>query len=80
MTAAEVLRGPDTVDGPASGIWTVTGRPDAGLTPKFTIRDARGDTYLIKLDHPIFPELNSSTEIISTRIFQAIWGSSSDAG
>ena len=72
MTVADVVRGPDTVDGPAPGVWTVTGRPDAGLTAKFTIRDARGDTYLIKLDHPTYPELNSSTEIISTKIFHAI--------
>ncbi len=72
MTVAEVVRGPDTVDGPAPGVWTVTGRPEAGLTPKFTIRDARGDTYLIKLDHPTYPELNSATEIISTKIFHAI--------
>ena len=72
MTVAEVARGPDTVDGPAPGVWTVTGRPEAGLTPKFTIRDARGDTYLIKLDPALLPELPSSVEIISTKIFHAI--------
>ena len=33
----------------------MTGRPDAGITPKFTIRDARGDIYLIKLDPAAFP-------------------------
>src|SRR5262245_8295951 len=49
MSLDEVLRGPNQVDGPASGTWEVTGRPDAGITPKFTIRDRRGDTYLIKL-------------------------------
>ena len=41
---------PNQVDGPAPGTWHVTGRPTPGITPKFTIRDARGDTYLIKLD------------------------------
>jgi hypothetical protein len=50
----------------------VTGRPDSGVTPKFTIRDARGDTYLIKLDPVEFPELPSSVELISTKIFHAI--------
>ena len=45
MTLDDVLRGPNQVDGPAPGQWLVTGRPDAGITPKFTIRDARGDTY-----------------------------------
>jgi len=72
MTIEEVLRGPDTVDGPADGPWLVTGRPDAGITPKFTIRDARGDTYLVKLDPAVAPELPSSVELISTKIFHAI--------
>lgn len=72
MTIEEVLRGPDTVDGPVDGPWLVTGRPDAGLTPKFTIQDGRGDTYLIKLDPAGAPELPSSVELISTKIFHAI--------
>jgi hypothetical protein len=72
ITIAELVRGPNQVDGPAPGIWHVTGRPDSGITPKFTIRDARGDTYLIKLDPANFPELPSSVEVISTKIFHAI--------
>jgi hypothetical protein len=72
MSVADVVRGPDRVDGPAAGTWQVTGRPDAGITPKFTIKDARGDTYLIKLDPAIAPELPSSVELISTKIFHAI--------
>ena len=72
MTVADIVRGPSQVDGPAPGMWHVTGRPDAGITPKFTIRDARGDTYLIKLDPTKFPELPSSVEEISTKIFHAI--------
>jgi hypothetical protein len=72
MTIDEVVRGPNQVDGPAPGVWRVSGRPDAGITPKFTIRDARGDTYMIKLDPAGFPELPSSVEEISTKIFHAI--------
>ena len=72
MTIGEVLRGPDQNDGPAPGTWYVTGRPDAGITPKFTIKDARGDVYLIKLDPADFSELPSSVELISTKIFHAI--------
>src|SRR5262245_44715414 len=72
MTIDELLRGPNQVDGPASGTWQITGRPDAGITPKFTIRDARGDTYLIKLDPPSNPELPSSVELIATKLFHAI--------
>jgi hypothetical protein len=72
MTVDEVLRGPNQVDGPAPGQWLVTGRPDAGITPKFTIRDARGDTYMIKLDPASNPELPSSVELIATKFFHAI--------
>jgi hypothetical protein len=72
MTLDELVRGPDSNDGPAPGKWIVTGRPDAGITPKFTIRDALGNVYLIKLDPADFPELPSSVEVISTKIFHAI--------
>ena len=72
MTVDDVLRGPNEVDGPAPGQWLVTGRPESGITPKFTIRDARGDTYLIKLDPASNPELPSSVELISTKLFHAI--------
>jgi hypothetical protein len=72
MTVDEVLRGPSTIDGPAAGVWTVIGRPGAGITPKFTIRDANGDTFLIKLDPPDAPALASSVELIGTKIFHAI--------
>jgi hypothetical protein len=72
MTVEEILRGPNQVDGPAPGPWEITGRPDSGITPKFTIRDARGDTYLIKLDPASNPELPSSVELIATKIFHAV--------
>src|SRR4029434_5214117 len=72
MTIDQIVRGPNQVDGPAPGMWHVTGRPDSGITPKFTIKDARGDTYLFKLDPAKFPELPSSVEVISTKIFHAI--------
>jgi hypothetical protein len=72
MSLTEIVRGPGTGEGPAPGPWLVTGRPDAGITPKFTIKDARGDTYMIKLDPARFPELPSSVEVISTKIFHAL--------
>ena len=72
MTIGEIVRGPNQNGGPAAGTWYVTGRPDSGITPKFTIKDARGDTYLLKLDPSDFPELPSSVEVISTKIFHAI--------
>jgi len=72
MSIEELVNGPNQVDGPAPGIWKVTGRPDSGITPKFTIKDSRGDTYMIKLDPAKNPELPSSVEVISTKIFHAL--------
>ncbi len=72
MTLEDIVRGPDTVDGPAPGGWVVTGRPEGGITPKFTIRDSRGDIYIFKLDPVQGPELPSSAEMISTKIFYAL--------
>src|SRR5262249_33148267 len=39
---------------------------------KFTIRDSRGDRYIFKLDPVHLPELPSSVEVISTKIFHAL--------
>jgi hypothetical protein len=72
LTLDEIVRGPDSNDGPAPGRWLVLGRPEAGITPKFSIRDARGDRYVIKLDPASCPELPSSVEVISTKIFHAL--------
>jgi hypothetical protein len=72
MTIDEVLRGPDTIDGPAAGTWEVIGHPTAGITPKFAIRDTNGNVFLIKLDPASIPELASSVELIATKIFHAI--------
>jgi hypothetical protein len=72
MTVEDIVRGPNTVDGPAPGEWVVVGRPAGGITPKFTIRDSRGDRYIFKLDPVHLPELPSSVEVISTKIFHAL--------
>ena len=72
MTIGDIVRGPDTTGGPAPGIWTVVGRPSGGITPKFTIRDSTGQLYIFKLDPIHMPELPSSVEVISTKIFHAL--------
>jgi len=72
MTIEDIVRGPDTTGGPAPGIWTVVGRPAGGITPKFTIRDSTGQLYIFKLDPIHLPELPSSVEVISTKIFHAL--------
>lgn len=68
----EVYRGPDTVDGPdQTQPWTVIRAKTVGVTPGFTIRDARGDSYVVKLDPPGNNGLNSSTDVIVTKLLYA---------
>ncbi len=76
MTPRELAIGPNERDttgaaaGPArEGTWTVTSGKFQGASRGFQIEDPRGDRYLIKLDHPEWPELMSSAEVISTKIF-----------
>jgi hypothetical protein len=50
-----------------------SGRSSGGsITPKFTIRDSTGQLYIFKLDPIHMPELPSSVEVISTKIFHAL--------
>lgn len=76
MSPHELAVGPNERDttGPAAGpaqngVWTVTNGKFEGASRGFQIKDPRGDRYLIKLDHPEWPELMSSAEVISTKIF-----------
>ncbi|MBI4512610.1 MAG: hypothetical protein HY702_00730 [Gemmatimonadetes bacterium] len=72
MTPEEIVRGPNTGTGPdTSAPWTIVSGGAAGITPKFTIRDVRGNRYIIKFDPPDYPELASGAEMISTKLFYA---------
>ena len=78
MTPRELAVGPNTQDttgvaaGPVTdGPWTITSGKSQGASRGFQITDANGDRYLIKLDGPRWPELMSSAEVISTKIFHA---------
>jgi len=74
MSPRELAIGPNERDttGVAAGPkapWTVTSGKFQGAARGFEIEDARGDRYLIKLDGPEWPELTTSAEVISTKIF-----------
>ncbi|MEP0546442.1 MAG: hypothetical protein ABJF88_05890 [Rhodothermales bacterium] len=79
MSTEELQRGPNSLprsggvnDGPdTERPWTVIAGKSEGKTKGFTIEDARGDRYIIKFDGPNFPELTSSAEVISTKIYYA---------
>lgn len=70
MPLDAIRRGPNRRSGPdTSRVWTIVAGKSAGVTPGFTILDARGDTYFIKLDPPDYPELPSGAEVVSTKLF-----------
>ncbi|MCH8909089.1 MAG: hypothetical protein IH840_18570, partial [Candidatus Heimdallarchaeota archaeon] len=72
MTIQELKRGPNVTDGPdQSGPWTIIAGKFEGGTTGFTIRDTKGDAYIMKFDAPMFQEMGSSTEVISTKILYA---------
>lgn len=72
MSIEEIKRGPDTGDGPADGVWTVTRGKTQGVTPGFTVRDTKGDLYIIKFDPKTNPEMSTGAEVISTKLFYAL--------
>ena len=73
MSIDELVRGPNTVDGPDMSVpWRVFRSKIGGLTPGFQIIDGRGDRYVIKFDPVGVPELSSAAEIIGTKLFYAM--------
>ncbi len=55
-----------------SGPWTIIGAKTAGVTPGFRIKDARGDTWLLKFDPPSHPGMTIRSGVVANLIFHAI--------
>lgn len=72
MSIEEIKKGPDSGGGPdTSGPWTAIRAKAEGRTPGFTIRDSRGDRYIIKFDPKGYSELITGAEVVSTKLFYA---------
>jgi hypothetical protein len=72
MTLEALQRGPRRIDGPdLSGPWTITRAKTQGVTPGFFVRDAQGETFVVKFDPVVHPELATGAEMISTSFFYA---------
>jgi hypothetical protein len=70
--APDALRKGPRGDGPdGSAPWTVVRAKTEGVTPGFTIRDRRGDLFLIKFDPPGYPSASTAGGVISQRILHA---------
>jgi hypothetical protein len=72
ITPARMTVGPDTTEGPASGRWMVTSSKSDGVTPGFTIKDARGDRWFLKFDPPGYRGMATGTEVAVTKLMWAL--------
>ena len=72
MTVADIVRGA-TTDGPAEtgAPLTVIAAKSGGITPGFTMRDARDRVYFVKFDPAAHPNLSTAADVIGSRFFHA---------
>jgi hypothetical protein len=71
MPLEEILQGPNAGSGPDLSEWVVIRGKSGGITPGFTIRDARGDVYFLKVDPDDHFGLSTGAELIGSRLFHA---------
>lgn len=73
MSIDELVRGPGNTSGPSTeGPWTVTGAKSEGVTPGFTIKDAKGRRYQIKFDPPNAPEIGTGADVMGSKFYWAL--------
>jgi len=71
LTPEEVRRGATTTGPDTSRTLRVVAGKSAGVTPGFTVEDARGTRYVFKFDPPDYLHLVSSADVIASRLFWA---------
>lgn len=72
MAIEEILRGSDTTSGPAAGPLTVVAAKHDGVTPGFTVRDAAGRTWFLKVDPPGYRGMATGTEMVVAKLMWAL--------
>jgi len=72
MSIEELVRGPDQLSGAEEHKpWALIKVKTEGVTPGFTVRNARGDVFWVKFDPPGNPQMSTSAEVIATKFFYA---------
>ncbi len=72
LAVDEIARGPNTIDGPAPGKWTLIRPKSAGIAPGFTVRDEKGEEWFLTFDargHEVAP---TAAINVATRLFWAL--------
>lgn len=70
LTPEEILRGPRKVGPPQKPLRIVSAK-HLGNNPGFIIADSRDRLYLVKFDPPDYPGIETSTALITNRLFWA---------
>lgn len=72
MSLEELARGPNQgLEPQPSGVWTIIRAKTEGVTPGISIRDDRGQRWVLKFEPLGYPELNTGAEVVSTKLFYA---------
>jgi hypothetical protein len=68
----DLTRGPNTLDGPAPGKWTIIRAKTAGTAPGFTVRDEAGNVWFLSMDAHGYPVAATAAIAVATRLFWAL--------
>jgi hypothetical protein len=73
LTPAQMRTGPVTLDTPERYLpWTIESTKFGGASIGFIIRDSRGERYLLKFDDPMWPEVETGTDVVVDRLLWAL--------
>ena len=71
MRIVDLQSGPNRGQAPDFSTAVITKAKPSGITPGMMLKDATGQSYLIKFDNVNYPNLNSGAEVIATKILYA---------
>src|SRR5690606_9791718 len=71
MTREAIERGPNVHPAPDTRKLVVQSGKVGGVTPGFVVEDASDVSWIVKFDHPAFPELLSGAEMVGTKLLHA---------
>jgi len=72
LTAEDIARGPDVGSPPDPSRWVLIREKSAGAHPGFTALDGKGQTWFLEFDQPYYPEGDTASVIIATKLFWAL--------
>jgi hypothetical protein len=73
LTPAQMRTGPVTLDTPERYLpWTIESTKFGGASIGFIVRDSRGVRFLLKFDDPMWPEVETGTDVVVNRLLWAL--------